>query len=751
MADDNYALTFAEVNQETRALSTASKTAALMAPAMSAGAATPASNFDGSVAGLSLALADATSELRNLTAEQVQLRDVLGSIHAVLISQRSLQQSLNDRPALAGSAAVGAESKPSGVNGATQPFKYLQPAINLDSAMARLGRVAGVEGDQRDALRVSLEKMAAERKVAAGGTTVLDLAGVMYAGVKGGVGSEQKNEAARQKDLSDFTRDTGITATAFEMKAPDVADLLIGWRTSMGLDRAKTLDLADATSVLGSRLSASVADIGSILSNYGASAKGAGLSPEQTAAFAAAMLNVNVNRADAGVALERITTTLALGDNASVSQKAVIAQLDLDPKSLAAQMQGDAPGAILKVLEALKTKSPEQQASLAMTLFSIDQPVVKMLERSADVRGAFDLVKDKQQYASSARGEEGGAVNQAARALSDTSQTGWNIFTAQKDRLFSSAGAAVLADFDRLTGVMAWATDGLSSMAEESPELARTLILSIAGIKGVQVAGSMLAKGIRGTTSTIDNLKFVGTTAISWGSAALNGAKAWGGVALNNAKTWGSAGLNNAKTLGSVALDRAKYLTSGPGRSLVSQGARIGRVAGPLSMPLMMLDSGMDVVNGLLDADGKQTARGAGGLVGGVAGNYLGARVGAFLGAFAGPAGALVGGGVGGAAGTYYGNQWGSALGEKLATPAPNQLAPPVEVAKELPSAQTQNQQVTFSPLIQVTCPAPDTAEQIRTIIGQQLSGQFHGQFLPLLTNNPLATRRDAALTDGVA
>jgi hypothetical protein len=74
-------------------------------------------------------------------------------------------------------------------------------------------------------------------------------------------------------------------------------------------------------------------------------------------------------------------------------------------------------------------------------------------------------------------------------------------------------------------------------------------------------------------------------------------------------------------------------------------------------------------------------------------------------------------------------------------------------VAKNLVNApsQSQNQQVTFSPLIQVTCPAPDTAEQIRTIIGQQLSGQFHGQFLPLLTNNPLATRRDAALTDGVA
>ncbi|KAE9645300.1 phage tail tape measure protein [Pseudomonas sp. PB103] len=750
MADDNYGLTFATVNQEAWALSTASKTVALMTPTMPAPVA-PASSPDGGggYTGLSLALADATSELRNLTAEQVQLKNVLTSIHAVLISQRSLQQSLNDRQT--GSTTVGAEAKTPGANGATQPFKLLQPTIDLDTAMARLGRVTGVEGDERKALRESLEKMATERKVAAGGTTTVDLASVMYAGAKGGVGSDQKTEVGRQDALSEFTRDTAVTATAFEMKAPDVADLLIGWRTSMGLNRAKTLDLADATSVLGSRLSASVADIGSIVSNYGASAKGAGLSPEQTAAFAAAMLNVNVNRADAGVALEKITTTLALGDNASASQKAVLAELKLDPKVLAAQMQGDAPGTIVEVLEALNKKSPEQQAGLAMTLFSIDQPVVKMLERTADVRGAFDLVKDKKQYATSAPSAEGGAVNQAALKLSDTSQTGWNIFTAQKDRLLSSAGAAVLPDFDRLTGAMAWATDGLSSMAEESPELARTLILSIAGIKGVQVAGSMLAKGIKGTTATVANFEFVGTTAKSWGTAVLNGAKTWGSIALNHAKTWGSAALNSAKTLGSGALNRAKYLASGPGRSLVSQGARIGRLAGPLSMPLMMLDSGMDVVNGLLDADGKQTARGAGGLVGGVAGSYVGSRLGAFLGAFAGPAGAVVGGGVGGAVGTYYGNQWGSSLGEKLATPAPDQLAPPADVAKDLAGAQTSNHQITYAPSFNFSGGDLASAEKVTAMVAQVMQSHFMSDFTPLMSTNPLATRRDAALTDGVA
>ncbi|MGG7672346.1 phage tail tape measure protein [Pseudomonas sp. WC2] len=717
MADDNYALTFAQINQEAWALSTASKTVALMPPTMSART-TPASNLDGGYAGLSLALADATNELRNLTAEQVQLRDVLTSIQAVLISQRSLQQSLNDRQTQTGSTAVGAEAKTPSANGATQPFKFLQPTINLDSAMARLGRVTGVEGDERKALRESLEKMATERTVAAGGTTALDLTNVMYAGNKGGVGSDQKTEVSRKKALSEFTRDTAVTATAFEMKAPDVADLLIGWRTSMGLDRARTLDLADATSVLGSRLSASVADIGSIVSNYGATAKGAGLSPEQTAAFAAAMLNVNVNRADAGVALEKITTTLALGDNASASQKAVLAELKLDPTALAAQMHGDAPGAIVRVLEALNKKSPEQQAGLAMTLFSIDQPVVKMLERTADVRGAFDLVKDKQQYASSARGEEGGAVNQAALKLSDTSQSVWNVFTAQKDRLFSSAGAAVLPDFDRMTWVMAWATDGLSSVAEKSPELARTLILSAVGIKALQLDGSMLSKGITGAKTAIAELKSVGAIARSWGSAALN---------------------------------RAKYLAFGPGRDLVSQGARLGRVTGALSMPLTMVDSGMDVVNGLLDADGKKTARGTGGLVGAVVGNYVGSRVGAFLGAFAGPAGAVLGGGVVGAAGTFYGNRWGSELGEKLATPAPDQLAPPSDVAKDLAGAQSSNQQINYAPSFNFSGGDFASSEKVTAMVAQVMQAHFISDFTPLMSSNPLATRRDAALTDGVA
>ena len=78
-----------------------------------------------------------------------------------------------------------------------------------------------------------------------------------------------------------------------------------------------------------------------------------------------------------------------------------------------------------------------------------------------------------------------------------------------------------------------------------------------------------------------------------------------------------------------------------------------------------------------------------------------------------------------------------------------DRLSAPEQVSKDLTSAQAQNTPINFAPSIQVTCPNADSAEQIRSVVAQQLQAQFHGEFVPLMTHNALATRRDAALTDG--
>ncbi len=726
MADDNYALTFAKINQEARIPDTAAtlKAAAMSARGADSAVAEPTLKADGGFAGLSLALADATAELRQLTVEQVQLRDVLGSIHTVLMSQHSLQQALNDRQAQMGGAALGAGQKTPSENAATAPYKPLQPAINLDAAMARLNVVVGLEGDQRKTIQVALEKMATEAKVAAGGTTTVELASIGYAGAKAGVGNDRVDakgnidQAARQNDLMDFTRDTAVTATAFKMKPLDAADLLIGWRTSMSLNRAQTLDLADATSLLDSRLAASAADIGSILGTYGTSAKGAGMAPEQAAAFSAALLNAGVNKADAGVAFEKITTTLALGDKASASQKAAFAQLQLDPKALAEKMKGDAPGAIMELLEALKKQSPNEQSALSTTLFSVAQPVRQMLENTADVQRAFALVADKKQYT--------GAVDQTALTLADTSQTRWNIFGAQKDRLYSSAGDTVLPVFDYLVEKVGGAADGLSEVAEKAPALAGALILMAAGMKGGKPLGALASQ-----------------------------AATWTGPVMASIRSGLGSLSASAGSLGTAALSRAEFLVSAPGRSLISQGARFGRVAGPLSMPLTMVEAGMKVVEGVAEGDTKKVAGGVGMAAGGLAGGYAGASIGATIGTFILPGiGTMIGGALGGVIGSFYGSQEGEALGEKLATPAPDRLAPPSEVSAGLSSVQAQNQQsqnVTYAPAFNFSGGDLVSAEKVAAMVAQVMQSHFTSDFTPLLSTNPLATRRDAALTDGVA
>ncbi|MFJ7314413.1 phage tail tape measure protein [Pseudomonas sp. NPDC098747] len=752
MAQVNNSLKFTEINQDGWASSIVVKAADLVSPmvsgpvgqpAMTAGQ--PSSGLAGAIDRLNLELSGATVELRQLTAEQARLRGVLVSIHSVLASQRSLQQAMSDRQAQPGTAAVGGEQKPLGTpaGGVKQhwlsagvddfsPFKPLTPAVNLDAAMAKLQQVSALESDQRGAHQIVLEKMATEAKVAAGGTKAAELAEVEYAGARAGIGNNRRdaegnvNEKARREDLVEFTRDTAVTATAFKMTARDTADLLIGLRTSMSLDRPQTLDLADATSVLTSRLSVSPADIGSILGNYGASAKGAGMQPEQAAAFSAALIHAGVNRADAGVAFEKITTTLAQGDQASTDQKAAMVQLGLNPKSLAADMQSNAPDTILKVLKALSQQSADQQSKLATTLFSVDQPIIKLLQSSGDVQRAFELVKTKKDYATSQRRGEPGAVDQAALIQADTSQARLNILNAQKERLYTSAGAAVLPAFDYLVAKVGQAADDLSNVAEEAPQLTSALILSIAGMKALKA------------------LSALGPQVSTWVDTTLASVRS--GLGSFSAR---------AGAMGTAVLNRARFMASGSGRSLISRGARLGRVAGPLGMPLMMLDAGMKVVQGVAEGDTKKIAGGLGTVAGGLAGGYAGASIGATIGTFILPGiGTMIGGALGGAIGSFYGSQAGESLGEKLATPASDQLAPPAEVSAGLSSVQTQNQlnpTVTYAPAFHFSGGDLTSAEKVTAMVAQVMQAHFSTDFTPLMSTNPLATRRDAALTDGVA
>ncbi|BAV73262.1 phage tail tape measure protein, TP901 family [Pseudomonas chlororaphis subsp. aurantiaca] len=211
-----------------------------------------------------LALNTASVDIRLLTT-------AIDSLKLTLSSQRPLQL------ASSGSAkaeASGAKATDKAAGGLQAPDLF-KSAMAMDAALADLGRVVSLPGNEREELAQDNYRMASYPGIAAGGTTAVDLAKLEYAAAKAGI--ENDKGASRRQTLAAFGGDAALMATAFKMPGKDAGDMLAGWRTSMKLDRNQALDLADATNHLGKLPGdAEAADIGVILQRHGAAATARG-------------------------------------------------------------------------------------------------------------------------------------------------------------------------------------------------------------------------------------------------------------------------------------------------------------------------------------------------------------------------------------------------------------------------------------------------------------------------------------------
>ncbi|RIJ11669.1 phage tail tape measure protein [Pseudomonas sp. 91RF] len=708
---------------------------------------------------LNLALSLASVDIRLLTQEQIKLRELL-------VSQQSLFKVVTAPPA----ANSEPKSKLKAEIEQRPPPKTLQSAMANETALVELNQVLHLSNKSLQAFSEKNLEIASDKRVAPSGVTGADLLQVQLAGLRSGISDglqgEQKTEA-----LQEFSRDAAINASAFKIDVKAAGEMLSGWRTALKLDRVQSQNLADATHYLGnSGLNVKAADIGSVVQIAGEGAKAAGMTPEQVAALAAAFLNSGASKTDAAAALKNFTTVLGKGESASSAQRSAWADIGLNPESLARGLSGDAPETIKLVLEQLKKQPEEKQASLTKTLFGNNDAILELLKKPEDVQTAFKLVADKSLYADSA--------GKTAEAYGNTSQGRWNALDASLNRLSTAVGNALAPVTDGFAIGLTAVVNGLSAAAETFPFV--TAALTLLGVAATPFVAGALKTGVSAVLDAVSTrlLRLAAARLPSEIGDMITGVDDNGGGRKKKRSARKSGQGKQAKTSAKSARPRTPAVRQSLGSRLRgaamkvmpsikrasarvlpavrsfgakvmpavrSFGAkvmpmlsRMSPLAGKVAVPLMVAHAAYTGLKGVREGDEKA--------VGSAKGELAGTAIGALVGSFILP-------GFGTAIGSIAGGYFGSLVGEALADPPADKLAAPGDVAKNLVNAptQSQNQQVTFSPLIQVTCPAPDTAEQIRTIIGQQLSGQFHGQFLPLLTNNPLATRRDAALTDGVA
>ncbi|MFO6262397.1 phage tail tape measure protein [Pseudomonas aeruginosa] len=679
---------------------------------------------------LETALTGAGVDTAKLATEQKRLETATEQANAALQAQRARLDAVRQAQGrIEGNRAARADLRGQMVETAAIGYMAAKPvaqAMELEVAMADVAKVIKFEGNQREEMSNANLKLASDRLISSGGITAVDLAKIQYAAGQSGIGNDEKTAEGKQRAVMEFTRDAAIMGGAFDLGAEEAGSIMAGWRASMGLDREKTLDLANATNHLGNSFNATPADIASVVKRYGAVGQASGLRPEQSAALSAALLNPGTEKEIAGTGMKNFLAALTKGSAATKGQREAWSSLGMDPEDLAKQMQQDAPGTIMDVLQAIKAQPIEEQSALATQLFGSESigAIMPMLQNLGEVERAFKMVANSADRAGSMMTEAEGKAN--------TARGGWDAFVARLTRLSTLVGNSMLPALNAALVPLGAAVDAMSWFAETFPTVTSGIAVAAGGLAALKV-GAL-------------GLKFVGLmVGQAFNRAGLARAKL-------DATTFRSATTADAAVLRlNAAMARLGAAGGLGGAGAGGRGGRGGRglggklagLAGRGAAPLVLAAGAMNLASVISDGGtGEEIGGAAGSTAGGLGGMWAGAALGAAAGSVVPIVGTAAGGLIGGAIGGLAGSSAGEWIGEKLGALV-DKLSSPEATAKEI--VNTDNRQTTFAPVITIQGADHATSQALSDSIMQRMKAEM----LPMMAMDPLAVRRGAALTDG--
>ena len=397
-----------------------------------------------------------------------------------------------------------------------------------------------------------------------------------------------------------------------------------------------------------------------------------------------------------------------------------------------------------------------------------------------------------------------GAIERSAEPAGKDPQRSWNAFDASLNRLITALAPDATGTLDSLTNM----TNGVADMAEAHPKTSTALAVAGAGLSAIVVAvmakafgnftdkllkgvASKLPLGLGGLIADIEDPKAKKTSA---GNGAGHDCccKPLGGGTGDKLKPRRSStkprvrreqtgrGGKSPRTVpprplrisappasparpvlprmsgtswpaSMTAFAGSSAVSPAPAASLSGSYAKAGRLLAKRAPPLRLLSAGYEMVTGVMKGDTRAVVSSGASL----AGSSAGAAVGAALGTLILPG---VGTAIGGWLGSMAGGAIGESLGDKLGTQV-DRLGSPAQVSKDLiatsaistipgvPAITAASQPVTFNSTININGQDQTSAQALANLVVQTTMGQL-GQIMP---TNSLATRRDAALTDGVA
>ena len=342
-------------------------------------------------------------------------------------------------------------------------------AIDFESAMADVRKV--VDFPTPEAFKQmgdDIIEMSANMPMAA-----KDIAAIVAAGGQAGIAS---------KDLQQFAADAVRMGIAFDQSAEESGDMMAKWRTSFRLTQDEVVALADKINYLSNTGAASAQQISGIVTRIGPLGEVAGLASGEIAAMGATLAGVGIQEEVAATGMKNFMLTLTSGKSATAKQQQMFKALRMDAEAVAAAMQSDASGTMLRVLEAISLVDKTKQASVLSTLFGRESigAIAPLLTNTELLRQNFERVADSAQYAGSMQAEYEARSKTTANALQQLKN--------QTTALAISVGNVLLPPILEFTKAATPLLNGIRDIVEENPWLIKGLLGAAAALVVVKTA-----------------------------------------------------------------------------------------------------------------------------------------------------------------------------------------------------------------------------------------------------------------------
>ncbi|EKO3530689.1 phage tail tape measure protein [Vibrio fluvialis] len=627
-------------------------------------------------------------------------------------------------------------------------------AVKNESSFADVKKVVDMSPEEAAQMREWSLKTQASK--AGGGLNANDINAMLAAGGQSGI--SDLNELKR------FVLDSASMGVAFDMEAGAAGETLATFKAALGLDHEGAVGLAGLANYLSNNSNAKAKDIAGVMARQGASAQLAGFSTNDAAALSAAMLATGMGEERSATALKNISGRLTLGGAATGAQKAALGSIGFDAESLASDMQYNASGTFLEVLEAIKQAPLEEQSALITQIFGEESKgaVASLTKNTQLFQKTLKLASEDQAvHTKSLKDEFDSRVS--------TTENGLQLFMNKLNRLSVIVGNALLPALNWVLEPLGNLVSGIADFAEVNQGLTAAVGVGIAGfiaLKGAMLAGKaaslifgnaldkgkLFRTGLNRETNESGRAAQFATKQFSrlndtlWNSG--RGGSGRGGRSGGNRSTrsrsprtrsrnplaraysfassafthnrgalplalgGGALAMSPAMAMAQDALDLGGDLAEGIGKGGLNKFIR----------PLSMAISGVNIAQALSDGDTKGAITEGGGLLGGMGGASLGAMLGT---AVLPGIGTVIGGLAGSLLGDLGGEMFGGWLGDKLTNP-PDKLMASSEVKEKIEEREKKESIARSLPPIQISTPIYPSAgmdeKQLAQLINQEVT-----------------------------